>query len=549
MGIARLTNLVRQFTGSSLLIIGGLSAASSAIAGEAVRPSEAHVTITKGDVEGRALPSGVNAYLGVPYAAPPVRDLRWRAPQPVQPWEGTYHADRFGPQCMQPQRGILTNQYSGAEVTSEDCLYLNVWAKPGLKKAPVVVFLHGGGFFIGAGSMPLYSGENVATRNVVFVNLNYRVGPLGFLAHPELTAESEHGASGNYGFLDQIAALRWVRDNIAQFGGDPANVTIAGQSAGSMSVLALQASPLAKGLFHRAVGMSGALIGSAGPGAMRPLAQAEQDGVRLQEIWKGASLADLRAMPADRLVVPRVPGSPPVGPIEDGYVLPYSIDEAFNRSAQSDVPLMLGFTRDEALGGLGPVKTLADYRARAAARFGDRAEAFLKLYPATTDAEAIAQARAADRDGTMAAAMDAWARAQTARGKASVYSYMFSRPHSYPDGVRIPDLDPATAGAYHTSEVPFWLYTIDSFNRFRQTRDWSSEDRAFSNAMADSLVAFARSGKPNTAQLQWVAFDPARPRLLELGAEARISAWPDQRKLVFFRAEPAARPAGGAVRD
>ncbi|MCW2363008.1 MULTISPECIES: carboxylesterase/lipase family protein [Sphingobium] len=549
MTIARLRGFIQQWRGPGLFFLGALSAASPALAGEAVGASEPRVTTQAGAIEGRMLPSGVRAFLGVPYAAPPVRDLRWRAPQPVTAWKGIYHADRFGPQCMQQQRGILTNQYSGAEVTSEDCLYLNIWAKQGLNKAPVIIFLHGGGFFIGAGSMALYGGETVATRDVVFVNLNYRVGPLGFFAHPELTSESGHKASGNYGFLDQIAALRWVQENIAQFGGDPSNVTIAGQSAGSMSVLALQASPLAKGLFQRAVGMSGALIGSAGPGAMRPLAQAEQDGVRLQVIWKGSNLADLRAMPADRLVVPRVPGSPPVGPIEDGYVLPYPIDEAFNRSAQSDVPLVLGFTRDESLGGLGPVQTLADYKARAAAVFGGRADAFLKLYPAASDAEAKAQARVADRDGTMAAAMDAWARAQVAKGKAPVYSYMFARPHSYPAGVHIPDLDPATAGAYHTSEVPFWLSTIDSFNRFRPMRDWSQADRAFSSAMTDSLVAFARSGKPDTQQLKWVTFDPARPRLLELGADAHISAWPDERRLAFFRAAPAQRPAGGAARD
>lgn len=544
----RLTTLVQQLTGASLLMFGALTATSQAIAQEAAN-STPRAAITSGTLEGRALPSGVNAYLGIPYAAPPVRELRWREPQPVKAWEGTYHADRFGPQCMQPQRGILTNQYSGAEITSEDCLYLNVWAKPGLKKAPVIVFLHGGGFFIGAASMPLYSGENIAKSDVIFVNLNYRVGPLGFLSHPELSAESGHHASGNYGFLDQIAALRWVRDNIAQFGGDPSNVTIAGQSAGSMSVIALQTSPLAKGLFQRAVGMSGAIIGSTGPGAMRQLAQAEQDGVRAQEMWKAGSLADLRAMPADRLVVPWGPGSPPVGPIEDGYVLPYSIAEAFDRSAQSDVPLLLGFTRDEALGGFGRIENLADYRRRAAERFGERTDAFLKLYPASTDEEAQAQARVADRDSTMASAMDAWARAQTAKGKAPVYSYMFARPHSYLKDVKIPDLDLATAGAYHTSEVPFWLNTIDSFNRFRQTRDWSAADRTFSTDMMNSLIAFAGQGNPNTAKLTWVRFDPKKPRLLELGTEAHIAAWPDQHRLEFFRSSSASRPSGGVARD
>ncbi|MEO9132283.1 MAG: carboxylesterase family protein [Sphingomonas sp.] len=517
--------------------------AKSAPAGEA----GGAVVIDSGRVDGTVRPSGVRAYLGIPYAAPPVRDLRWRDPQPVARWDGVYHADRLAPQCMQPQRGVMTNQYSGAEVTSEDCLYLNVWSRPSLKKAPVIVFIYGGGFFIGSSSMPLYGGETVSREGVVFVNFNYRVGPLGFLAHPELSAESPHKTSGDYGFLDQIAALKWVQRNIAQFGGDPANVTIVGQSAGSMSVLTLQASPLAKGLFHRAVGMSGAQIGGAIP--MPTLARAEQDGVRLQEVLKAGSIAQLRAMPADRIIVPRVPNGPSVGPNQDGYVLPDSIENIFARSAQNDVPLILGFTHDESFGGFGEIKDLQDYQAKAALRFGDRVQEFLALYPAATDQEARAQARAADRDATMAVSMNAWAEAQTAHGRGRVFTYEFSRLHSYAPGATFTDLDPATAGAYHTSEVPFWLGTLDSFNRYRRTRAWTPDDRAFSHAMTESLVAFARSGNPNTPTLRWPQFDPGNEALLELGMTAHPSTWPDRRKLTFFRAQARPVSSGGVLRD
>ncbi|MEH3105758.1 MAG: carboxylesterase family protein [Sphingomonas fennica] len=484
---------------------------------------------------------------GVPYAAPPVRDLRWREPGPVQAWDGIRHADRFGPQCIQPLRDARANQYSGAEVMSEDCLTLNVWAMPGLAKAPVIVFIHGGGFFIGSSSMALYGGENIAREGVVFVNLNYRVGPLGFLAHPALSAESPHHTSGDYGFLDQIAALHWVQRNIARFGGDPANVTVAGQSAGSMSVLALQASPLARGLFQRAVGMSGAQMGGALP--MPTLAEAERDGIRLQAILKADDLTALRAMPADRIVVPRTPEGPKVGPVQDGYVLPEPIDRIFARSAQSDVPLLLGFTRDEALGGFGSIRDLADYKAKAAGRFGTEVSTFLALYPATTDADASAQARLADRDGTMALGMEAWAEAQSAHGRSPVYAYEFARPHSYAPGVTFSDLDPATAGAYHTSEVPFWLGTLDSFNRFRATRAWTDADRRFSRAMTQSLVAFARTGNPATAALVYPRYEKATRRLLVLGQDAKDGQWPDAARLRFFRSVAAARATGGAPRD
>ena len=210
-------------------------------------------------MSGKVLPSGVKAYFGIPYAAAPVGDLRWREPQPVQAWKGVYHADRMAPECIQVLRRHDLNHYFGEEATSEDCLYLNIWSSGDAKagaKLPVIVWIYGGGFTLGSSGMAMYSGENVAKKGAIFVSFNYRVGALGNLAHPELTAESPHHASGDYGFLDQVAALQWVQRNIDKFGGDPGNVTIVGQSAGAMSVSALEASPLAKGLFQRGFAMS-----------------------------------------------------------------------------------------------------------------------------------------------------------------------------------------------------------------------------------------------------------------------------------------------------
>lgn len=258
-----------------------LAALALLLAGSTAAQAEA-IKVDGGLIDGISLPSGTEAWLGIPFAAPPLRDLRWKPPQPVVPWQGTFHADRFAPECLQPLRGSRQNHYFGNEATSEDCLYLNVWAPQSARaKLPVIVWIYGGGFNIGSASMANYSGEPLARAGVVRVNIAYRVGALGFLAHPELSRESGYQGSGNYGLMDQIAALQWVRRNIARFGGDPDNVTIVGQSAGSMSVALLQQSPLAKGLFQRAVGMSGSPFG----GMLGPvsLARAEAQGVALQK--------------------------------------------------------------------------------------------------------------------------------------------------------------------------------------------------------------------------------------------------------------------------
>ncbi|MES2303344.1 MAG: carboxylesterase family protein, partial [Pseudomonadota bacterium] len=343
------------------------------------------IPVDGGTIEGTTLPSGVAAWLGVPFAAPPLRDLRWKAPQPVQPWQGVLHADRFAPECLQPLRGSRQNHYFGNEATSEDCLYLNIWAPNGAAKAPVVVWIYGGAFNVGSASMANYSGEPLARDGVVRVNLAYRVGALGFLAHPDLTAEA--GASGNYGLMDQIAALEWVKRNIAQFGGDPANVTIVGQSAGAMSVSLLQASPLAKGLFARAVAMSGSAFGGMlGP---IPLASAEAQGTALQKELGAASLAEMRSLPGDRIIAATTHRDPIV---QDGRVITRTMEATFAAHQQAQVPVLIGYTRDESFRPFDPG---SDLTAAVRQRYPQTATALLKAYTGPTAAAEIA------RDGTV----------------------------------------------------------------------------------------------------------------------------------------------------
>jgi para-nitrobenzyl esterase len=496
------------------------------------------VAISEGRIAGKRLPSGAQAYFGIPFAAPPVGPLRWREPQPVEHWSGIFHADRFAPECIQALRAHDINHYFGEEATSEDCLYLNVWAPPGATpdaRRPVVVWIYGGGFTIGSASMANYRGEALARKGVVYVSIAYRVGALGFLAHPLLTAESAHRSSGDFGFLDQISALQWVQRNIARFGGDPGNVTIMGQSAGSMSVSILQASPLAHGLFHRAVGMSGGAIGTGPVIAARPLAEAEQDGVKLQEQMKAPTLVALRNLPADRILQIQLATPVRYGPVIDGYLLPQHPTEIFAAGKQNDVPVLLGFTRDESFTELGRAQTLADYRSIAQKLYGDRAESLLKLYPAKDDTAARRAAVDAARDGSVALQMRTWARAQTATGKAPVYVYFFSRVHPYAPGATFSDHDPRTVGAYHTADVPYWLGTLDSLNLFRTTRNWTDFDRSLSDAMSNAIVAFATAGNPNVkGTSEWPAYRENREEIREFGDVTRIIRWPNRAKLDFF---------------
>ena len=501
----------------------------------------APLPVDGGLVEGTTLPSGVRAWLGVPFAAPPVRDLRWKPPQPVTPWRGVWHADRFAPECLQPLRSPRQNHYFGNEATSEDCLYLNIWAPPAksgpARKLPVIVWIYGGAFTIGSASMANYSGEPLARAGVIRVNIAYRVGALGFLAHPELTHESGYGGSGDYGLMDQVAALRWVRRNIARFGGDPANVTIAGQSAGSMSVALLQMSPLAKGLFARVAGMSGSPFGGMlGP---IPLDRAEAQGLALQKDLGATSLADLRALPGDKVIAAAT--HDPI--VLEGHVVTGTAEQVFASGQASDVPVLAGFTRDESFRPLGPIASPADLEAAVRARFPARADRIIAAYADSEPARAAADIA---RDATVGAQMANWVAAQQRFGHAPAYGYLFTRRQPYTPGIRFSDHDPATVGAYHTGDVPYWLRTRDALNLFRQTRIWEPGDSTLEREMSAALLAFARGGTPQGPLLgRWPSFDPAHPRLVWLGTESKMIDWPRYASLTLFDAVLGPTGTGG----
>lgn len=500
------------------------------------------VAVDGGRLQGVALASGVDAWLGVPFAAPPVRGLRWKPPQPAARWAGTYHADRFAPECLQPLRSPRQNHYFGEEATSEDCLYLNVWAPRGARRAPVIVWIYGGGFSIGSASMANYSGEPLARAGVVRVNLAYRVGPLGFLAHAELTRESGGGGSGNYGLMDQIAGLEWVKRNIAAFGGDPDNVTVAGQSAGSMSVALLQTSPLARGLFARAVGMSGSPFGGMlGP---VPLATAEAQGLALAKEVGAVDLAELRGVPGDRLIAAQAPRAAIVA---DGHVVTGTPEAVFAARRQNDVAVLIGYTSDESFRPFGRIADRAALTVAVRERFGGRADAILAAYDsgdAARDAADIA------RDATVGRQMADWAGYQGRYGRRPAYAYLFTRRQPYAPGVVFSDHDPATVGAYHSGDVPYWLRTRPSLDLFRTTRIWEPGDVTLEREMSDALLAFARTGVPASPTVaRWPAFTPGAPRIVRLAPRSEVVAWPHLADMGLLADPAPPRPAVTRPRD
>jgi para-nitrobenzyl esterase len=493
----------------------------------------AAVTIAGGRVTGVAGRNrAVRVFKGIPYAAPPVGPRRWKAPEAPAAWRGVRAADRFAPACMQNVAGARlpwTEEFMHQGAVDEDCLYLNVWtaATRGARK-PVFVYLYGGGFGEGSGSVALYDGEALATKGLVVVTANYRVGVLGFLAHPELAAESPRAASGNYGLLDQVAALRWVQENIAAFGGDPGNVTIAGQSAGAMSVYLLTASPRTRGLFHRAIVQSGpGALASFGVASARSLAQARtpaaQAGVAFATARGAGSLAALRARPARELIAP-VAGATPVrfGPVIDGWLLTDDVETVYAKGWQQDVPLLTGMNADEgsAFAGYGTV-TAAAYREQARTRYADRAEQFLALYPASSDAEAgRAQVRSA-REGALVSLQQLAAR-RAATAKTPAFLYYFDRAIPWPEHPEY--------GAFHSGELP---YVFDNLSLMK--RPWTAVDRAVADRLSSYWVRFATNGDPNGAGLpRWPAFVPSAPVVMVLGETSRPRAVPDAASRRFF---------------
>jgi len=428
-------------------------------------PSPTLVQTDSGRINGRVLDSGVKAWLGVPFAKAPVGDLRWREPQPNS-WTGVYNADRKMSECIQVLRPHNINHYFGEEPTSENCLFMNIWAPPDATPAsrlPVIVFIYGGGGTIGSSGMANYDGEQVARRGAVFVNFNYRVGILGFMAHPELTAE-QGGHSGNYGYLDQTFALRWIQQNIGAFGGDPAKVIISGQSAGAGSVVQQIFSPLAKGLFRGGVMLSGCNY----TGSNRPLAEAEAVGLEVQQRLEAFSLDDMRQIPADRILaiqnegqVGRSVEGVRTGGVIDGYFMTGTKAEVLEAHGAADVPIIASFTHDEANNQLKAARTVAEYEKTAREVFGKVADEFLALYPVASDADVPIMAQEAANDAAGLFGAVGCAELQAKYNTSPTFITVYSRKHPYVPGVEIADQDPATIGAYHTSEVPYYLGTQD----------------------------------------------------------------------------------------
>ena len=505
------------------ILTSGTSLAIAAVIGVLLpqqMPPPIQARTTAGIVEGIAAPTpGIWIFLGIPYAAPPVGNLRWKPPQPPRAWIGVRKADHFGNRCVQ------TNPYpdmlfrSAAE--SEDCLSLSVWtpASTPSDRLPVMVWIHGGGFFSGASDEHRHDGLTLASKGVVLVEINYRLGAMGFLAHPDLTAESPDHASGNYGLLDQIAALRWVRDNIAGFGGDPNQVTIFGESAGSMSVSALMASPLAAGLFQRAIGQSGAYFDSAAPSlALLPLREAEQRGVALATEVGARSLAELRAKPAADLVKAVGRESTRFAPILDGVVLPATLLEVFSAGRQHHVPLLAGWNSAEST--TAPT-TVAAFRAQLARLFPNDLDAAAKVYPSGNNLEASASAVALASDNFIAAGTWTWIEMHRATGGAPVYRYLFDQILPTATG-NPPPYDP---GAAHASDIEYVFNTLDS-----KKLAWRAEDRDVAGLMSSYWTNFAKRGDPNGGSLpKWPAWSEANGwRLMRLNAHP--GAEPEQHR-------------------
>ena len=490
------------------------------------------VRIANGVIESTTAPKGgVRSFKGIPFAQPPVGDLRWREPQPVKDWMGVRSADQFGPRCVQ-RTGPMADYWFRSNGMSEDCLYLNVWtpAKAGSEKLPVLVYIFGGGFQNGDGSEPRYDGESMARKGIVAVSVNYRTNVFGFFSHPELTKESEHHASGNYGLLDQVAALRWVQQNIAAFGGDPKRVTIAGESAGSLSVSALMASPLSRDLMAGAIGESGALISTLPP---RALAETEKDGLDFGEKASAPSLAALRALSAEKIqeAVANAAPAPGVGGPGaasaprlrfsanlDGYFLPKTLTQIYEAGEQAKVPLLAGSNSEEmpARVILGQSEPTAEAFAQAVRKlYGASAEQVLKVYAPKTPEEVLQAATDLASARFIALGTWKWTELQMKTGGKPVYRYFYTRirpkylgmpgqpPAAAPEGAAAMT-PPKPRGAAHSAEIQYAMGNLDLDSRYT----WEAEDRKVSETMQAFFVNFIKTGNPNGPGLpNWPAYD------------------------------------------
>ena len=472
------------------------------------------VKTANGKIQGTAnTDKTVRIFKGIPFAAPPVGDLRWKTPQPVQNWKGVKKCTAFGASPIQnkPAPFMCWSEefIAQPEPLNEDCLYLNVWttAQSKKEKQPVFVWIYGGGLSSGSANCAIYDGEEMAKKGVIFVSINYRVGVFGFMAHPELSKESGYNSSGNYGFLDQIAALKWVQKNIAAFGGDPNNVTIAGQSAGAFSVTALIASPLAKGLFHKAIPQSGGLLSNM---LSQNLAKAEESGLNFMKKANANSIADLRKKSADELQ--KLSNDQTLGRFGttmDGYVLPTDLRAYFKKGLHNQTPLLAGWVTGDG-SFLGDAKmTVEDYKKEAQTKYGDKADTYLSIFPATTDDEV----KKAKQKMTLLGF--AGLPAHLLAGFNTQKSYMYQFGHVPPDKPNFPNY-----GAFHTSEVPYTLHTLHTWNR-----PWQQLDKDLENTISSYWVNFAKTGNPNGANLpEWKSYDKQTGNIMLLGDKVEVKA-------------------------
>ncbi|HEY1766522.1 MAG TPA: carboxylesterase family protein [Terracidiphilus sp.] len=454
------------------------------------------VKTAQGKLHGKTINNGkVRAFFGIPYAAPPVGPLRWKAPEPPLKWKGTRDATNYGARCMQWH--VFADMVFQDSGQSEDCLYLNVFAPAdagGNAKLPVMFWIHGGGYSGGSASEPRHNGDFLPLKGVVLVTINYRLGVFGFLATPDL--EQEAGGAGNYGLMDMVAGLKWVHANIAKFGGDAGNVTIFGESAGSSAVSTLVAAAPARGLFARAIGESG---GATSLGAPDTPSLADRE--RSEQDWAsslGAStLAELRALPADTvLAAANKPGAPRFPPVIDGKLLTEPVGATYAAGRQAHVPLLAGWNRDEQ-SGLSVGMTADKWKEFAAQTYGDHAAEFLSLYPGDTDAQAVRSAIDYNSDTFIAFSTWKWIDAQTKTGDSAVYRYHF-------DLAAPPSKFHAGSFAFHSDDIEYVFGTLDT----RPGAVWRPEDRKLSDEMMDYWTNFAKTGDPNGPGVpEWPRFD------------------------------------------
>ncbi|HEY1471654.1 MAG TPA: carboxylesterase family protein [Candidatus Acidoferrum sp.] len=510
-----------------ILLIGAFCASTAGAADE--------VTVASGKLQGTMNEDHtVRMFKGVPFAVAPIGALRWRAPQPALGWSGVRQADKFGPACLQTD--VFGDIYFRDAQPSEDCLNLDIWipAKAESAKIPVFVWFYGGGFVAGSASEARYDGENLAKKGVIVVEPNYRLGIFGFFSHPELTKESRRNSSGNYGLLDQVAALQWVVKNIAAFGGDPHNITIGGESAGSLSVSALMASPLSRNLFQKAIGESGAFFPS-GPDAgmqLKPVSDTEQAGVKFAESVGAKTLAEMRAKSGDELLQAAAKQNRGFGfgPNLDGYFLTSDALSIYTKGEQSQIPLLAGWNADEGKLNIlfAPQKpTAKSFAEQAHARFGNQAVEFLKLYPASTDQEAMQSAEALASDDFIAFSTWKWIDMQRKTGNSPVYQYRFEQVPAVKPGAMIGPIPASQAGSRHAGEIEYVFETLKS----QAGVPWTEDDFKVSEAMASYWVNFVKTGNPNGSGLpNWPKSDSKDGYQVMHLSGKNIQAGPDTRR-------------------